>query len=177
MTRRRDLPALRTLAAATTVGVLLACSAQETTPGDGTASASVPEEPPAEMEDGAELDTWDDETTGPQSGPTARWRVASLAAEPLAFVPAPGQPPGRIGVDPRVAALVPETVTLTMESRPTVFWYLPEPSDKSLILTLMDRETNETVFGKQLFAPLSAGFYSARTTRLERDRISPLPAR
>jgi len=107
-------------------------------------------------------------TLGWQNGSTALPRPSFEIAQTF-------NPPGR-GAPPRTAdagtrgcsvsegntkpltALVPvKDLALTLESHPTLFWYVPQAEGKTLKFTLLDRNDQTIIYEKQLPAPSESG--------------------
>lgn len=109
----------------------------------------------------------------PKASPAPKpdtWVVASLGPEPLLYSAPAGLPGGRIGgsaragggAGPQVVALVPETVGLTLESRPTLYWYLSAPSSKALQVRLNDVDAMKSLLSTTVKAPVAAGIHALR---------------
>jgi hypothetical protein len=98
------------------------------------------------------------------------WIVASLGPEPLLYSAPGGLPAGRIGGSARAGAavgsvavaLVPERVGLTLEARPTLYFYLPAASSQPLQLRVNDLDAMKTLLSTTLRPPLAAGVHALR---------------
>lgn len=99
--------------------------------------------------------------------PAETWIIASLGPKPLLYS-APGDlPGGRIGgsargaaAGPGVLALVPEQVGLTLEARPTLYFYLPAATEQPLQLRVNDIDAMKTLLSTTLRPPLAAGIHA-----------------
>lgn len=107
---------------------------------------------------------------------TLGWQSASTAVPKSSFEIAQAfNPPGR-GAPPRTAdvgtrgcsvsdtnaepltALVPvKDLALTLESHPTLFWYVPQAEGKTLKFTLLDKNDQNIIYEKELPAPSASG--------------------
>ncbi|MDJ1171717.1 DUF928 domain-containing protein [Roseofilum sp. BLCC_M154] len=107
---------------------------------------------------------------------TLGWQSASTALPRPSFEIAQAfNPPGR-GAPPRTAdvgtrgcsvsdanaepltALVPvKDLALTLESHPTLFWYVPKAEGKTVKFTLLDKNDQTIIYEKELPAPSASG--------------------
>lgn len=121
---------------------------------------------------------------------TLGWQSASTALPKPSFeIAQTFNPPGR-GAPPRTAdagtrgcsiaegnsqpltALVPvKDLALTLESHPTLFWYVPQAEGKTLKFTLLDKNDQTIIYEKELPAPSESGIVSIQLSQAETEGL------
>jgi hypothetical protein len=108
--------------------------------------------------------------------------VNSLGPRPILLTPRPGIPARRVAAgtrgvgaaQPQPLALTPESVGLTLESQPNLYWFLLTASPTSVRIDVSDTDAMQTLHSVTLRAPLRAGMHvlklSENGIRLEPDR-------
>lgn len=102
--------------------------------------------------------------------PPAPALIAALGPEPIRFLPRTGLPAGRIAGGRRGAgselpsplALTPETVGLTLEAQPSLYWFLPSRAESGVRIDVSDIGAMQTVLSKTVGGPLAAGVHALR---------------
>jgi len=101
---------------------------------------------------------------------TSATLIAALGPEPVRFLPRVGLPAGRIGGGRRGAtvgqarplALAPQTVGLTLERQPSLYWFLPASSASGMRIDVNDLDAAKTVLSTTVRGPLRAGVHVLR---------------
>ncbi|MDJ1176021.1 DUF928 domain-containing protein [Roseofilum capinflatum] len=121
---------------------------------------------------------------------TLGWQSASTALPKPSFEIAQAfNPPGR-GAPPRTAdvgtrgcsvsegnsqpltALIPvKDLALTLESHPTLFWYVPKAEGKTLQFTLLDKNDETIIYEKEVPAPSESGIVSIELSKAETEGL------
>ncbi|MDB9519851.1 DUF928 domain-containing protein [Roseofilum reptotaenium CS-1145] len=118
------------------------------------------------------------------------WHSGSTALPKPSFEIAQAFNPPRRGAPPRTSdagtrgcsvsegnnqpltALVPvKDLALTLESHPTLFWYVPHAEGKMLKFTLMDKNDTTIIYEKALPAPSESGIVSIRLSKEEAEGL------
>lgn len=140
-----------------------------------------------------------DEQTAPVSSAgqddDAKSSEASKPAGPLIFVPPPRGAPVTVGGAtrgvqklPRIQALVPGQIGLTLEAQPTLYWYLAEPIDASAELSIVFGPSTQPLVDTAISGQLAPGLQRVRLAdfgvKLDRGvtyqwtiRVMPDPSR
>jgi hypothetical protein len=128
---------------------------------------------PAPVSRASESEAGDDRSREASAAPqqaAERAGAAPAASAPI-FVPrSRGAPQARVGgatrsagsAPPAIEVLAPRSVGLTLESQPVLYWYLPEPTDHRIDLTVLNDASLRPLLETTVEPPKRAGVQRIR---------------